>query len=803
MPSSGRGENPTSQLLDLHARITRQLNGNGGPSRILEGVFEDLLELPEISALWVWQLGPGDTPVRLVFQRGLSREQGDFLSALPDDTHLKDQLLQGDALEGDWARGWGEQGDLLLGDGVAEAMVLPAGAGGSRQVALGVLSKKKESLDRETRALLGTVAVQIGGLIQREVLETEAKNHHLNLSQLFQAFADQVFVVSPEGLVLHCNKAWPAIWGQDERAILGQPIRDYLPGLDLDQVEQSSHQGEPGVQQSRVLMADGNLIPVEVRFFAGHWDDEPATYLICRNRAEILNMERDRELLTTAIEQSADSILITNSSGTILYSNPAFTRLYGYSAEEVQGANPRLLKSFKHSNEFYKAMWNTLNRGETWSGRMINRRKDGEHITEFASISPVRDKNGVISHFVAVKRDITNELALEKRLRQSQKMEAIGTLAGGLAHDFNNILYALLGYCQLAMDDLSQDHPATVSLEEIHKAGNRASNLVSKMLTLGCRNDSEKVVVQLKPIIEEALSLVRASLPSTITFDVDLRESQYGVLVDPTQIHQVIVNMATNAEYAMRDRGGVLGVKLRDVELDSIEVSAWPSLSPGKHLRLTVTDTGTGMDEATRERLFEPYFTTKDTDEGRGLGMATVQGIILNHEGRIFVDSEPGVGTTFEIFLPVTMKSRSVDEIQDMAEVENEVEDPARIFVVDDEKILVHLQSKALSRLGHRVTGFNDPQKALAAFEDDPQAVDLVITDQTMPSMTGFELASHMLNLRPELPIIMATGYSEQLQDVDLAEAGICRLLAKPILIAQLVETVSQELTKYHSTIEV
>ncbi len=806
MPPSQNGEGRLDTLLNLQWRVARQVNSEAEPPAILDNILDLFMELPEVSGLWVWFLEKGTVPPRLNFHRGLSGDLVDFLSSYPLESPLLNQIRMGNEVLQNWLQAWDEQGRIFRAEGFDDVLVWPFSVDGKVVGSLGVLSRQAGGFPEDLTMIMRTFAAQLGGLISRARNEAELRNHRYNMAQMFYAVEDQIFVVSENGTILHSNEAWAGSAQLGVTNLVGRNVQEFLPGLASLHMQCSPNQ-DPAErirsQQARMLLTDGHLVPVEIRSFAGRWDEEPVCYLICRNQAEIYNMERDRELLTTAIEQSEDSIMITNSSGTIQYTNSAFTHCYGYTPEEIRGANPRLLKSGVHGREFYQGMWSTLNRGEVWTGRMVNRKKSGEHLTEFTTISPVRDKNGIITHFVALKRDMTKEVVLEERLRQSQKMEAIGTLAGGLAHDFNNILYALLGYCQLALEDAPERHPVIDYLLEIQKAGNRASSLVAKMLTLGCRNESEKMVVDLRPIIQEALDLVRASLPTTITFDVDLQKSDHGVWVDPTQIHQVVMNLATNAEYAMRARGGILKVRLKAVELTTAEASRWSSLSPGKHMCLIMSDTGTGMDPATVERIFEPYFTTKNTDEGRGLGMATVQGIILNHEGRIYVESKEGVGSTFTIFLPVSQEAEVQDEVRNLDEAEKALDGTGCIFVVDDEKMIVDVQTKALTKLGYTVKGFTDGLKALAAFEKDPLGADLVITDQTMPNLTGFELATHLLSIRPEIPIIMTTGYSEQLQDVDLAEAGICQLLPKPIRISQLAEAVSAVLTQTVTTSEV
>ena len=504
-----------------------------------------------------------------------------------------------------------------------------------------------------------------------------------------------------------------------------------------------------------------------------------------------LERENNVELMTTAMGHLDEAIIITNAQGVIQYTNPAFARMTGYGREEVLGENPRILKSGKHSPEFYQQMWDTLTRGETWSGRLENRTKDGAKILEEAKISPVRDSNGVITHFVAVKRDVTPDVAREQKSRESQKLEAIGTLAGGLAHDFNNILYALLGYTQLALDDLDTDHQVRPYLQEIAKAGERASDLVSKMLTFVQRAGTISRDIRIQEAVAEALDLARASLPATIEFRLDLGTDCPVVKADATQIHQVVLNLCTNAGHAMRQEGGVLSVSLEAMELDLGEARKWQQLPPGQWAVLRISDTGVGMDGPLRERIFEPYFTTKKSDEGTGLGLATVHGIVLNHGGYIYVDSAPGQGATFTIFLPLSGQAVAEEPVQAGGCA---ARGSGRILVVDDEEMIVGMTVRGLGRLGFEVVGLTDGAQAVEVFREDPYGFDVVVTDQTMPGITGFEVAAKVRAIRSDLPVILTTGYTDLAGEEKMEEAGINRLLLKPLKIEKLAEAL-EELT--------
>ena len=500
-----------------------------------------------------------------------------------------------------------------------------------------------------------------------------------------------------------------------------------------------------------------------------------------------LRLEEDRRRLAAAIEQAAESIVITDTDGRIEYVNPSFERITGYGREEVIGKSPRILNSGEHSAGFYENMWSTLHRGEAWSGRIANRRKNGETYQETTTISPVRDDKGNVVNFVAVKRDITDELSLEAKLRQAQKMEAIGNLAGGIAHDFNNLLTVILGFSDMALNLLPEDSgKARGCVEQVRTAGNRARELVSQILTFSRQEEGERRPYAISSIVKEALKLLRSTLPANIELRKDV-SARGAVLCDPTQIHQVIMNLCTNAYHAMRETGGVLDVSLEDAVLDASTVISHPGLQPGPHLKLSVVDTGCGMDSRVIDRIFEPYFTTKTKGEGTGLGLSVVHGIVREHKGEISVYSEAGRGTSFHVHLPAVAGAST-------AEADGPFQEPPRgrehILLVDDEESLQRLGAHILGGLGYRVAVCGNGVEALEWLQEDSRSFDLVITDQSMPRMTGLELARRLLSLRPDLPVILCTGFAYGVTRERVREAGIRELVMKPFRSGDLAEKV-------------
>ncbi len=500
--------------------------------------------------------------------------------------------------------------------------------------------------------------------------------------------------------------------------------------------------------------------------------------------------EEERVRLVTVIEQASEIIVITDVSGKILYVNPAFEKITGYRSEEAIGNNPHLLKSGKHDEVFYHNVWNTILGGEQWSGRFINKKKNGKLYIEEASITPIKDSSGAITIFAAVKRDVTNELLMERRIRETQKMEAIGTLAGGIAHDFNNILAAIIGYTELSLDIVPEDSQVHSDLTKIFRAGNRARSLINQILTFSRQREQEKRPISVAPIVRESLNLIRASLPSTIEIRREIESGLGTVLADPTQIHQIIMNLCTNAGHAMGEKGGILDVSLSQSELDSGFCLDHPGLIPGHYLKLMVSDTGHGIMPDISQKIFEPYFTTKEKSGGTGLGLSVVHGIVMDCGGTVTMHSEPGEGATFSVYLPIINEKPTIEAERKLS-VEKGHE---RILFVDDEEDIVDVGKRILEQLGYTVTTIASSMDALELFQKDPYLFDLVITDMTMPFMSGDELSEEFMRIRQDIPIIVCTGYSEKLMEEKALSIGIRAYMGKPLLRSEMAETVRRVL---------
>ena len=383
----------------------------------------------------------------------------------------------------------------------------------------------------------------------------------------------------------------------------------------------------------------------------------------------------------------------------------------------------------------------------------------------------------------------------ESRLRQSQKMEAIGTLAGGIAHDFNNILTAILGFNELARSFLPSTSPVYRYLEEVHAAGIRAKGLTNQILVFSRQTDQERKPTHLPGVIEEALRFLRATLPTTMEINTHLIAKVSPIVADPVQMHQVLMNLCTNAAQAMGDHSGVLDVSLENCQLSDSDITQMfpgSDLKEGAYLKLMVQDTGPGMPPEVVERVFDPFFTTKGVGEGVGLGLSVVHGIISNHGGAIKVESEVEKGTTFTIFLPQLDSPVISDGLQ---ETVLKIGNGERILFVEDEPSIIHLGQEILKQLGYTVVVKTHSQDALSAFQERPNDYDLVITDQTMPNMTGEVLSQELLRIRPDIPIILCTGYSPNMTPEKAQALGIRAFLWKPLLLHDLSQAIHQVLT--------
>jgi PAS domain S-box-containing protein len=659
-------------------------------------------------------------------------------------------------------------------------------------------------------------------------------------------------------------------------------------------------------------------------------------YSTARDVTELRAAQERLSKVGLAVAQTSQSVIITDISARIEYVNQAFCQVSGYSEDEVLGQNPRLLKSGLTPKATYDDMWRSLERGDTWQGEFTNRRKNGDHFMESVRISPVRQSDGRISHYLALKEDISEhkreaeailqakillqrvidsspdsifvkdqqhryllvneayaksfdqapsammgrcdtdflplhlcvgnpekgvvgwhddddavfrgetvhlphsklvtessetrvfdlvktplrdaqqrifgnlcyrrditervnqeqaQKALESRLQQAQKMELIGQLTGGIAHDFNNILASILGYTELLQmsAELQRKPQFSQPLQEILQAAIRAKELVAQLLTFSHKREVATQAIRIKPIVKEVLKLLGSTLPSTISVKIEIESGLPSVLISAVQLHQILMNLAVNARDAMAGRG-TIELQVQALELDALRhCDACHQPFQGRYVRISVQDNGAGIAPENRLRIFDPFFTTKEAGHGSGLGLSVLHGIVHSAGGHIEVITALDVGTQFLIYLPAQalLSERTALALKD-AILDNPVQKGARVLVVDDEASIVGFVTAFLEGLGCQVTGLTNAPEALRLFRDQPSAFDLVFTDQTMPYLTGAELARAMLAVRPELPIVMITGYSNAIDEETARQIGIRKFLVKPVPARVLMDAVTE-----------
>ncbi|HNV20800.1 MAG: PAS domain S-box protein [Candidatus Hydrogenedentes bacterium] len=471
--------------------------------------------------------------------------------------------------------------------------------------------------------------------------------------QVIESMKDGVIVFDPGHQILDLNEAARAMLGKNESEILGRPVTDFL-AFSQALFDASMHPGkfvDTNVQMDggATRYLEAGLSPIRSR-----WGSSVGNVMILRDVTDRRLAELEQRRLFTAIEYAAEDIVITDPQGTIVYVNPAFERVTGYARDEAVGQNPRILKSGVHGPAYYETMWAALIQGKIWHGTLTNRRKDGVHIQEDATISPIFDYSGNLMGYVSVKRDVTQQLALEAQVRQAQKLESLITVAGGIAHDFNNILAIIAGNAEMAMAELTQISGARPYLKEIASAARKAIELSRQMLAYSGRGKAALELIDLNAFITQMAQLIEASVSDTCQLRFNLARRVPLFEGDPSQISQLIMNLAINASEAIDHAGGLITIATGAVFCTREDLAAtWlhENQPEGQYVYLEITDTGAGMDKATVSRIFDPFYTTKFT--GRGLGLAAVLGIVRGHYGAIRVDSVPGSGSTFRVLFPV------------------------------------------------------------------------------------------------------------------------------------------------------
>ncbi len=506
-------------------------------------------------------------------------------------------------------------------------------------------------------------------------------------------------------------------------------------------------------------------------------------------------LRKSEEKFKTLFHTSPNGITLTSfEDGVYIDVNDGFIKMLGYSREDVIGKSSIALNIWNDFKDRERLRSMIKKHGSVEQLEANFKGKDGRIITGImsANLLNIENKNVIF----AITRDITEQRKLEFQLQQSQKMESIGTLAGGIAHDFNNILFPILGYAEMLLGDVPKNSPFRNSLKGIYSSALRAKDLVKQILTFSRQESGELMLIKIQPIVKEALKLIRATIPTTIEMKQDINTDCGVIKADPTQIHQIVMNLATNAFHAMEETGGELKVSLKEMEFETLDLIN-PNMAPGVYACLTVADTGKGMDKDLTDKIFDPFFTTKPIGKGTGMGLSVVHGIVTAMGGAIHVYSEPEKGTQFHVYLPLEKSLSETQVTHSKTELQGGIE---HILLVDDEQAILTMEKRMLERLGYQVSSRTSSLEALEAFRANPYKFDMIITDMAMPNMAGDKLSVELTKIRPGISILLCTGFSEIMSEEKAMLLGIKGFLFKPIVMNDLAQKVREVLDKMNSS---
>ncbi len=608
---------------------------------------------------------------------------------------------------------------------------------------------------------------------------------------LFNASKDSALILELDGTVVNLNEVMAKRIGKRPDDILGKYIDDFLSAPIAESrkkhLEKAILKGKPVYfEDERSGFAfDHTVYPIH--------DSQGKVYRVAifvRDITERKQMEEKLHFLSSITEGVSDSIVVTNTDFEILYANKEAENLFGYTLKELEGNSPDILNAEPETEKIQQKLYKTIERGETFLGQSLNKRKDGSKFHCEYKVMPLKNVKNEVYAYVGIQRDISERKHTEEHLLQTQKMESIGSLAGGIAHDFNNILFPIIGLSEILLEDLPSDSLEYGNVQEILRAGKRGKDLIKQILSFSRQTEHKMIPVRVQKVLKEALKLSRSSIPSDIAIASNIQIDCGLVLADPTQVHQIAMNLITNAYHAVEQTGGKISIQLKETEIKR-DNPASASLKPGKHAVFSISDTGCGIEPALKDKVFDPYFTTKHQDKGTGLGLAMVFGIVKEHKGHIDFSSEVDTGTTFTVYLPLMEKTSEIisAETPGLHPIGNE-----RILLVDDEEPIVLLEKQILERLGYTVETRYSSVDALKAFKANPGAIDLVITDMTMPNMTGDKLAMELISIRSDIPVIICTGFSERIDRNKAEAAHIKGFLMKPIVKSELAQMVRKVL---------
>ncbi|MBT8340898.1 MAG: PAS domain S-box protein [Desulfatitalea sp.] len=649
-------------------------------------------------------------------------------------------------------------------------------------------------------------AVTFIDVTERKAVGVALRDSQALLSSLIQSIPDLVWLKDPQGVYLACNSRFERLFGAVQDDIVGKTDFDFVDKELADFFRKHDRiamaKGKPNKNEEEVVFSDDGHHEILETIKNPIYDSDNKLIGVLgigrditeRKKAETALRESE-ERFRRALENIPDVIVIYDEDLRIKYINQATTQLTGRARSDFIGRLETEIWPQEIYSKYMPTLQAALNTGHVHSVDVELSLKDNRLSYFRIACVPLLDQKGKVREVLGITHDLTERknmeaerIAYEAKLRQSQKMEAVGNLAGGIAHDFNNILSSVIGFAELSLDDVEKGSLIDDNLQEVLNAGKRAKELVGQILAFARQSEEKLAPIEINSIVREVLKFIRSSIPTTIEIESGIN-SDSVILGNQTQIHQLLMNLCANATHAMEDEGGILSVSLKDISIDR-EFSEKKELMYGDYIELIVSDTGTGIAPDIVDSIFEPYFTTKEPGEGTGLGLAMVHGIVESHGGKIVVESTLGEGTSFTIYLPITHKRTS----QHLYKPEHLPKGSERILFVDDEDPIAKLGSLELERLGYQVTTRTSSIRALELFKSRPNDFDLVITDMTMPKMTGDKLAIELLKVRSNIPVIVCSGYSKKISDKIARQIGIKAFLYKPVVYADLSKTVRRVL---------
>ncbi len=600
-----------------------------------------------------------------------------------------------------------------------------------------------------------------------------------------------------------------AVWTADckgritfiNRGFVRQGVEDFVGTNFLDWIV------EPYRSRAKRLFdrawAVGETASLEVMDKNSHWwyarlnpmksgDKVDQILFISSDITDSKKKEQERLSLARAIEQMEEGIIITDADRGVRFINEAFEESSGFKAAEIIGKPIDIIWKEERDKRLSENQKEVFYRAESWKGRLTRCRKNGPRYEAEILVSPLRDRQGQVTHYIIIERDITEEIELEQQVQRMQKMEALGTLAGGIAHDFNNILMPIIINTELLLYETAKENPTHLLLKQTLEAANRGKDLVKQILTYSRKSDVEKRPMDMVQTIKEILRFLRASLPSNIEIHQSSSVDMYTVDADAVQIQQVLMNVFKNASDSIGSHDGRIEVHLKELEVAPDNLKLYPDLKSGSYLNISIRDTGCGMDRETAEKIFNPFFTTKKPGEGTGMGLSVAQSIVKKHQGSITFSSEPEKGTAFQIFLP---KSKAIRQSQ--GDIDDSIPGgKERILLVEDEKAVILSLKRMLESLGYQVTEMTSPMEAVKRVCEQNKSFDLVITDQTMPEMSGMDLAQELKQSGSDIPIILMTGFNESVNHENTRDASIRDLMMKPINSRDMAQAIRRVLDR-------